>query len=72
VLLRILVTGARGKVGRAAYPSAETELRPVDRPDASGIDTAKAARLLGWRATRSWRDYLAEDGSPTTPRSTRS
>ncbi len=49
---------------RAAYPSTETELRPVDRPDASGISTAKAARLLGWRATRSWRDYLTEDGSP--------
>jgi UDP-glucose 4-epimerase len=49
---------------RAAYPSAPTKLRPLDRPDASGIDTGKAARLLGWRATRSWRDYLTGDGSP--------
>jgi nucleoside-diphosphate-sugar epimerase len=49
---------------RAAYPSAPTELRPVERPDASGIDTSKAARLLGWRATRSWRDHLTDDGSP--------
>jgi hypothetical protein len=36
----------------------------VDRPDASGIDTGKAARLLGWRATRSWRDHLTVDGEP--------
>jgi UDP-glucose 4-epimerase len=49
---------------RAAYPSAGTELRPVDRPDASGIDTGKARRLLGWRPTRSWRDHLNPDGTP--------
>jgi len=47
---------------RAAFPDAGTELRPVTRPDASGISSAKAERLLGWRATRSWRDYLTEDG----------
>jgi nucleoside-diphosphate-sugar epimerase len=47
-----------------AFPEAPTELREVSRPDASGIDTAKAARLLGWRATRSWRDHLTEDGDP--------
>jgi UDP-glucose 4-epimerase len=49
---------------RAAYPDAPTELRPVPRPDASGLDSAKAQRLLGWRATRSWRDHLTEDGQP--------
>jgi UDP-glucose 4-epimerase len=49
---------------RAAFPQADTELRPVDRPDAAGIDTRKAQRLLGWRATRSWRDHLTGDGSP--------
>jgi nucleoside-diphosphate-sugar epimerase len=43
---------------RAAYPDAGTKLRPVARPDAAGIDTSKAARLLGWEATRSWRDYF--------------
>jgi nucleoside-diphosphate-sugar epimerase len=43
---------------RAAYPGTPTELRPVSRPDASGIDTSKAARLLGWQAKRSWRDYF--------------
>jgi nucleoside-diphosphate-sugar epimerase len=48
----------------AAYPDAPTELRPVSRPDASGISTAKAERLLSWRPTRSWRDYLTEDGQP--------
>jgi hypothetical protein len=38
-------------------------LREVDRPDAAGISTAKAERMLGWRATRSWRDYLDETGA---------
>jgi len=47
---------------RAAYPKAPTELRPVSRPDASGISSAKAERLLGWRASRSWRDHLTENG----------
>lgn len=49
---------------RAANPGAATELRPVARPDASGIDSAKAQRLLGWRAIRGWRDYLTESGEP--------
>jgi UDP-glucose 4-epimerase len=49
---------------RAGYPEAKTELRDVPRPDASGISTAKAERLLGWRPTRSWRDHLTEDGRP--------
>lgn len=49
---------------RAAYPDAPTELRPVSRPDASGIDCAKAERLLDWRPKRSWRDHLNADGSP--------
>ncbi|HZN74151.1 MAG TPA: NAD(P)-dependent oxidoreductase [Micromonosporaceae bacterium] len=49
---------------RAAYPDAPTELRPVARPDASGIATRRAEELLGWRAKRSWRDYLTEDGEP--------
>lgn len=40
------------------------ELRAIDRPDASGISSAKAQRLLGWRPTRGWRDHLAEDGRP--------
>src|SRR5690606_33629471 len=32
------------------------------RPDASGIWCGKAVRMLGWRPSRSWRDYLDEDG----------
>jgi nucleoside-diphosphate-sugar epimerase len=39
------------------------ELRELAREDAGGISSAKAEQLLGWRATRSWRDYLAADGS---------
>jgi nucleoside-diphosphate-sugar epimerase len=38
------------------------ELRRLAREDAGGITSAKAERLLGWRATRSWRDYLSPDG----------
>jgi nucleoside-diphosphate-sugar epimerase len=37
-------------------------LRETDRPDASGISTAKAQRVLGWKQTRSWRDYLDGEG----------
>ncbi|TFD44709.1 NAD(P)-dependent oxidoreductase [Cryobacterium sp. TMT1-2-1] len=39
------------------------ELRPTDRPDASGISSAKAQRMLGWTPKRSWRDYLDADGN---------
>lgn len=37
-------------------------IRPLARPDASGISCAKAERLLGYAPSRSWRDYLDEDG----------
>ncbi len=39
-------------------------VRDLARPDASGITSAKAARLLGYRPTRSWRDHLTENGVP--------
>jgi nucleoside-diphosphate-sugar epimerase len=35
---------------------------PLPRPDASGMTSAKAARLLGYAPSRSWRDYLDDDG----------
>ncbi len=38
------------------------EVRALSRPDASGISSAKAERLLGYRPTRSWRDHLDEQG----------
>jgi len=46
------------------------ELRELRRPDASGITSDKARRLLGWRADRSWRDYLDSEGRllPSAPR----
>jgi nucleoside-diphosphate-sugar epimerase len=70
----VLCIGAEDTVGgihlhdawRAAFPDSTTELRPVDRPDASGIDIRRARELLGWRPTRSWRDYLMPDGEPRT------
>ncbi|TMR13605.1 NAD(P)-dependent oxidoreductase [Nonomuraea turkmeniaca] len=40
----------------------QIELRPLARPDASGISCAKAHRMLGWNPKRSWRDYLDENG----------
>jgi nucleoside-diphosphate-sugar epimerase len=49
---------------RAAFPGADTELRPLARPDESAINCRRAAERLGWRPTRSWRDYLSEDGKP--------
>jgi UDP-glucose 4-epimerase len=38
------------------------ELRELPREDASGISCAKAERLLGYAPSRSWRDYLTEEG----------
>ena len=40
----------------------QIELRHLERPDSSGISTAKAQRMLGWTAKRSWRDHLDEQG----------
>jgi nucleoside-diphosphate-sugar epimerase len=39
------------------------ERREFPRPDAGGIAYARAARLLGYAPRRSWRDYLAPDGT---------
>jgi nucleoside-diphosphate-sugar epimerase len=47
---------------RDHYDGAAIELRPVAREDASAVSSAKAERLLGWRPTRTWRDYLDERG----------
>lgn len=40
----------------------KVEIRPLARPDAGGISCAKAERLLGYAPTRSWRDYLDDEG----------
>jgi nucleoside-diphosphate-sugar epimerase len=39
------------------------ELRELDRADAAGTSSGRAMRLLGYAPTRSWRDYLTEDGT---------
>lgn len=53
---RDLAAAVRARYGEAV------PLRPLDRPDASGISIAKARRLLGYQPRRSWRDYLDEQG----------
>jgi nucleoside-diphosphate-sugar epimerase len=40
----------------------DVSVRDLAREDAGGITSAKAERLLGYRPTRSWRDYLSSDG----------
>jgi UDP-glucose 4-epimerase len=37
-------------------------VRELPRDDASGISCAKAQRLIGYAPTRSWRDYLTDEG----------
>jgi nucleoside-diphosphate-sugar epimerase len=44
------------------YYGDKIELHPTVRPDASGISSAKAQRMLGWSPQRSWRDYLDAEG----------
>ena len=44
----------------------KVEVRELSRVDASGISCAKAERLLGYKPTRSWRDYLDAKGQATT------
>lgn len=64
----VFVAAADNATGRplaelaaAAYGDA-VEVRPHDRPDASGISCERAREVLGWEPTRSWRDYLDERG----------
>jgi UDP-glucose 4-epimerase len=47
---------------RTHYGGEGVELRPTLREDASAVSSEKAQRLLGWTPTRSWRDYLDEQG----------
>jgi nucleoside-diphosphate-sugar epimerase len=51
-----------GELVRRQYGATQVELKPLDRPDASAVDCSKARRLLGWKPTRSWRDYLDDNG----------
>src|SRR3954470_14374084 len=46
----------------AHHFGASVEVGALAREDASGISSAKAERLIGYRPTRSWRDYLSPDG----------
>jgi UDP-glucose 4-epimerase len=53
-------------VGRA-FPDAGIEVRDTGRPDASGLDSSKAMRLLGWVPQASWRQVLDDDGRRREP-----
>jgi nucleoside-diphosphate-sugar epimerase len=44
------------------YYGDKIPVRALDREDASGITSAKAMRMLGWKPKRSWRDYLDSEG----------
>jgi len=44
------------------YYGDKIELRPTSRPDASGISSEKAKRMLNWTPKRSRRDYLDANG----------
>jgi nucleoside-diphosphate-sugar epimerase len=44
------------------YYGDQIPVRAVDREDASGISSAKAMRMLGYKPKRSWRDYLDAEG----------
>jgi UDP-glucose 4-epimerase len=44
------------------YYGEEIEIRPLAREDASAISCAKAERLLGYAPSRSWSDYLDDEG----------
>jgi UDP-glucose 4-epimerase len=46
----------------AHHYGAEVSVGELPREDASGISSAKAERLIGYRPTRSWRDYLTPEG----------
>jgi nucleoside-diphosphate-sugar epimerase len=50
------------KVVREQHGARKVEIRELGRPDASGIDSSKAMRLLGWQPKRSWGDYLDDEG----------
>lgn len=52
------------------YYGDKVEVRELARTDASGISCAKAERLLGYKPTRSWRDYLDDAGHATPAQGT--
>ena len=58
---RSAATRSRTRCGRTTAPSASSSGRPRARTPRP-ISTAKAERLLGWTPTRSWRDYLDDEG----------
>ena len=54
----------------AHYGGEGIAFRALERDDASAISSAKAQRLLGWKPTRSWRDYLDETDGPARENTT--
>ncbi|WP_243226826.1 NAD(P)-dependent oxidoreductase [Microbacterium sp. CIAB417] len=64
----VVYAAAADNIGGRDLAAAMARLHPevpvgrLDRVDASGISSQKARQLFGWVPTRSWRDYLDEDG----------
>jgi UDP-glucose 4-epimerase len=44
------------------YYGDRVEIRPLPREDASGISCTKAQRMLGYSPSRTWSDYLDDEG----------
>jgi UDP-glucose 4-epimerase len=44
------------------YYGDRVEIRPLSREDASGISCTKAERMLGYSPSRTWSDYLDDEG----------
>src|SRR5918994_5057426 len=49
-------------LARRFHGDSTPELRPSEEQNPGGISVAKARRLLGYAPSRSWRDYLDDEG----------
>ena len=66
VLIALWLVSPAKTAGRSSSAPDKISLKPVDRPDSSGISTAKAQKILGYTPKRSWKDYLDQNGRAKT------
>jgi UDP-glucose 4-epimerase len=55
--------GSRNFAAAMARHNPSVALRPLPRPDCSGLNCAKARALLGWAPKLTWRNYVDENGT---------